>query len=68
MAVTKRSIAGSENKASAGPRLIHQTRTPPLSGRCMAEGLSSMVPAGETRVLKYLQERMPYELFVPDVP
>jgi hypothetical protein len=25
------------------------------------------VPAGETRVLKYFQERMPYGLFVPDV-
>jgi hypothetical protein len=26
------------------------------------------VPAGETRVLKYFQERMPYGLFVPEVP
>jgi len=26
------------------------------------------VPAGETPVLKYFQERMPYGLFVPEVP
>ena len=26
------------------------------------------VPAGETRVLMHLQERMPFGLFVPDVP
>jgi hypothetical protein len=26
------------------------------------------MPAGEARVLKYFQERMPYGLFVPDVP
>jgi len=25
------------------------------------------VPGGETAVLKYFQERMPYGLFVPDV-
>jgi hypothetical protein len=30
--------------------------------------LAISVPAGETRVLKYFQERMPYGLFVPDVP
>jgi hypothetical protein len=32
------------------------------------ESLAISVPAGETRVLKYFQERMPYGLFVPDVP
>jgi hypothetical protein len=32
------------------------------------EALAISVPAGETRVLKYFQERMPYALFVPDVP
>jgi hypothetical protein len=26
------------------------------------------VPAGETRVLKHFQARMPYGLVVPDVP
>jgi hypothetical protein len=26
------------------------------------------MPVGETRVLKHFQERMPYGLFVPDVP
>jgi hypothetical protein len=31
------------------------------------EALAISVPAGETRMLKYFQERMPYELFVPDV-
>src|SRR5262245_36036412 len=31
------------------------------------EALAFSVPAGETRVLKYFQERMPYGLFVPDV-
>jgi hypothetical protein len=29
------------------------------------EALAISVPAGETRVLKYFQERMPYGLFVP---
>jgi hypothetical protein len=32
------------------------------------EALAISVPAGETRVLEYFQERMPYGLFVPDVP
>jgi hypothetical protein len=31
------------------------------------EALAISVPAGETRVLKYFQERVPYGLFVPDV-
>jgi hypothetical protein len=31
------------------------------------EALPISVPAGETRVLKHFQERMPYGLFVPDV-
>jgi hypothetical protein len=31
------------------------------------EALAISVPAGETRVLKYFQERMPYGLFVPDI-
>jgi hypothetical protein len=30
--------------------------------------LAISVPAGETRVLKYFQERMPHGLFVPDAP
>jgi hypothetical protein len=32
------------------------------------EALAISVPAGETRVLKHFQERMPYGLLVPDVP
>jgi hypothetical protein len=32
------------------------------------EALAISVPASETRVLKYFQERMPYGLFVPDGP
>jgi hypothetical protein len=32
------------------------------------EALAISVPARETRVLKYFQERMPYGLFVPEVP
>ena len=32
------------------------------------EALAISVPASETRVLKYFQERMPYGLFVPDTP
>jgi hypothetical protein len=32
------------------------------------ESLAISVPVGETRVLKHFQERMPYGLFVPDVP
>jgi hypothetical protein len=31
------------------------------------EALAISVPASETPVLKYFQERMPYGLFVPDV-
>jgi hypothetical protein len=31
------------------------------------EALAISVPAGEPRVLKYFQERMPYGLLVPDV-
>jgi hypothetical protein len=33
-----------------------------------AEALAISVPRNETAVLKHFQERMPYELFVPDVP
>src|SRR5262245_45189389 len=32
------------------------------------ESLAIGVPAGETRVLKHFQARMPYGLVVPDVP
>jgi hypothetical protein len=32
------------------------------------EALAISVPAGETRVLKHFQARMPHGLFVPDVP
>ena len=32
------------------------------------EALAISVPASETRVLKYFQERMAYGLFVPDTP
>jgi len=32
------------------------------------ETLAISVPSGETRVLKHFQQRMPYGLFVPDVP
>ena len=32
------------------------------------ESLAINVPAGETRVLKHFQARMPYGLFVPDLP
>jgi hypothetical protein len=32
------------------------------------EALAISVPAREARVLKYFQERMPYGLFVPEVP
>ncbi len=31
------------------------------------EALAISVTAGETRVVKYFQERMPYGLFVPNV-
>jgi hypothetical protein len=31
------------------------------------EALAISVPAGDTRVLKYFQDRMPNGLFVPDV-
>jgi hypothetical protein len=32
------------------------------------ESLAISVPASETRVLKHFQARMPYGLFVPDIP
>ena len=32
------------------------------------EALAISIPASETRVVRYFQERMPYGLFVPDVP
>jgi hypothetical protein len=32
------------------------------------ETLAISVPAGETRVLEHFQARIPYGLFVPDVP
>jgi hypothetical protein len=32
------------------------------------EALAVSVPRNETAVLKHFQERMPYGLFVPDVP
>ena len=32
------------------------------------EALAISIPSGETAVLKHFQERMPYGLFVPDVP
>ena len=32
------------------------------------EALAISIPSGEARVVRYFQERMPYGLFVPDVP
>jgi hypothetical protein len=32
------------------------------------EALAISIPATETRVIRYFQERMPYGLFVPDIP
>jgi hypothetical protein len=32
------------------------------------EALAISIPRNETAVLKHFQERMPYGLFVPDVP
>jgi len=31
------------------------------------DALAMSIPASETRVIRYFQERMPYGLFVPDV-
>jgi len=31
------------------------------------EALAISIPASETRVVRYFQERMPYGLFVPDL-
>ena len=36
--------------------------------RTAGEALAIAVPRNETAVLKHFQERMPYGLFVPDVP
>jgi hypothetical protein len=33
-----------------------------------SQALAISVPRGETAVLKHFQERMPYGLFVPEVP
>ena len=32
------------------------------------EALAISIPGGEARVIRHFQERMPYELFVGDVP
>ena len=32
------------------------------------EALGISIPGGEARVIRHFQERMPYGLFVPDVP
>jgi hypothetical protein len=32
------------------------------------EALAISIPGGEARVIRHFQERMPYGLFVPDVP
>jgi hypothetical protein len=32
------------------------------------EALAISIPASETRVVRNFQERMPYGLFVPDIP
>jgi len=32
------------------------------------EALTISIPGGEARVILHFQERMPYGLFVPDVP
>jgi hypothetical protein len=32
------------------------------------EALAISIPATETQVIRHFQERMPYGLFVPDVP
>jgi hypothetical protein len=32
------------------------------------EALAITIPGGEPRVIRHFQERMPYGLFVPDVP
>jgi hypothetical protein len=32
------------------------------------EALAISIPSSEARVIQYFQERMPYGLFVPDVP
>jgi hypothetical protein len=32
------------------------------------EALAISIPGGEARVIQYFQERMPYGLFLPDVP
>jgi hypothetical protein len=32
------------------------------------EALAISIPRGETAVIRHLQERMPYALFVPEVP
>jgi hypothetical protein len=55
-----------------GCTIIFRCRPNPLLGRPAIpdggeEALAISVPAGETRVLKYFQERMPYGLFVPEV-
>jgi hypothetical protein len=38
------------------------------TGNYADEALAISIPRTETAVLKHFQERMPYGLFVPDVP
>jgi hypothetical protein len=37
-------------------------------GTAAGETLAISIPRGETAVIKHFQARMPYGLFVPDVP
>jgi hypothetical protein len=50
--------------------MIFSIRASSCSSFCVSAGeaLAISIPSSETAVLKHFQERMPYGLFVPDVP
>jgi hypothetical protein len=48
--------------------IIKEIQASGVTRTAAGEALAISVPAGETRVLKHFQKRMPYGLFVPDAP
>jgi hypothetical protein len=39
-----------------------------LQSNAAGEALAISIPGGEARVIRHFQERMPYGLFVPNIP
>jgi hypothetical protein len=68
-AVKRRKRTGAERNGDDQQEPDHDLRTYVVKFRTAAgEALAISIPSSETAVLKHFQERMPYGLFVPDVP